>query len=303
MYRNILVPLDGSAFSELAIPVSAALANGVDASLTLIHVRDLTAPDYRAGDAAGAARPTMFLATVAEDVERNFHLKASTVLLEGNPIDALCDYAAVSDGALIVMSTHGRTGWSRAWLGSTADGVMRHATTPVLMLGDADMSLDGVMGRSLPFRTVIVPLDGTTFAEEVVRHAAAVAEASRSKVILLHVVTPVAPPTPEMSMPYVPPMELSRDLTDSVAARSREYIARVAASLRAAHTTLDIREEVVIGESVAHVIIETAQRRQADCVAMATHGRGLSRLVISSVADKVVRGGPGAVLLIRPPHD
>jgi nucleotide-binding universal stress UspA family protein len=61
--------------------------------------------------------------------------------------------------------------------------------------------------------------------------------------------------------------------------------------------------EVVVDDNVARVIIDTAEQKHADLVAMATHARGLSRLVIASVADKVVRGGPGAVLLIRPQHD
>ncbi|HEY7234766.1 MAG TPA: universal stress protein [Gemmatimonadaceae bacterium] len=303
MYRNILVPLDGSAFAEVAIPTAAALANAMDASLTLVHVREAEAPDYRAGEAALAAQRTMFLARAATETETSYRIKASTLLLEGNPIDEMCASAAERDKALVVMTTHGRTGWSRVWLGSVADGVMRHATTPVLMLSIREAPHNTAAGWPLPFRTIVVPLDGTSFAEEVVPHAAAIAEASRARLILLHVVTPVAPPAPEIPTSYVPPAELITELTESIAQRSRDYTAGISAMLRAAHPRLELSDEVVVADSVARAIIETAKRRQADCIALATHGRGLSRLVVASVADKVVRAGPGAVLLMRPAHD
>lgn len=302
-YRNVVVPLDGSTFAEAAIPTAAALANAMTASLTLVHVRDVTAPDYRAGEAALAAQRTLFLADAAAEAEKNYGITASTVLLDGNPVDALSTYAARADAALIVMTTHGRTGWSRLWLGSVADGVMRHATTPVLMLPSTETPHNTAAGWPLPFRTIIVPLDGTSFAEEALPHAANIAEASRARLILLHVVTPVAPPAPEVPMSYVPPTEMIEELTDSIARRSREYTADLSTMLRAAHPKLEISEEVVVGTSIPRVIIDTAKRRQADCIALATHDRGLSRLVIASVADKLVRGGPGAVLLMRPAHD
>lgn len=303
MYRNVLVPLDGSVFAEMAIPTAAALANAMGAPLTLVHVREHVAPDYRAGEAALASQRTMFLPNAAADVETNFHLRPATVLLDGSPVEELCRYAAQSDAALVVMTTHGRTGWSRAWIGSIADGVMRHATTPVLMLPTREIPHNTAAGWPLPFRIILVPLDGTAFAEEALPHAAMLAEASRARLVLLHVVTPVAPPAPEVPMSYVPPAEMINELTESIAQRSRDYTAGLSQMLRVAHPKLEISDDVIIADSIARGIIETATRRQADCVALATHGRGLSRLVIASVADKVLRGGPGAVLSIHPVHD
>lgn len=303
MYKNIIVPIDGSPFAEAAIPTAAALANATGASLTLIYVRDTAAPEYRAGEAAMAAQRTMFLANAAVEAEDNYGVIASTLLLNGNPVEALCAYAARIDSALIVMTTHGRTGWSRAWLGSVADGVMRHATTPVLLLPTLETPHNVAAGWPLPFHTIVTPLDGTAFAEEALPHAAMIAEASRAQLILLHVVTPVAPPAPEVPVAYVPPAQLVEELTESIARRSREYTAGLAAMLKAAHPKLEISDAVVVGDSIPRGIIETARRRHADCIALATHGRGLSRLVAASVADKLVRGGPGAVLLMRPTHD
>jgi nucleotide-binding universal stress UspA family protein len=80
---------------------------------------------------------------------------------------------------------------------------------------------------------------------------------------------------------------------------SDQYMSKLATALRTLHSALDVHADVEVGYNPASVIIDTVKRFKGDLVAMATHGRGLSRLVAASVADKVVRGGPGAVLLVR----
>jgi len=306
MYRNILVPLDGSRVAEQAMPTAAALANATGAALTLLRVHEVTIYDFGSRsqtDGILKDAETLYLSEVAERVSKDFNLTAATELLEGTVVDAICSRANSCARPLIVMSTHGRTGLSRLWLGSVADGILHHATTPVLMLRAQEEFHDTAAGWPLPFRTIVVPLDGTEFSEQVLPHAAAIAEASAARLQLLHVVSPVVPTPPEFPIPYVPPSSLMGEVTESLVQRSKQYTNRLVTALHGSHPTLDVKGEVGVDDAVARVIIESARRQQADLVAMATHARGLSRLVVSSVADKVVRAGPGAVLLIRPQHD
>lgn len=306
MYRNIVVPLDGSTFAEQAIPTAAALANAFGSILTLVRVHELTTYDFGLReDADGLLRDqeNQYLCDVAAEVWKNFALHASTDLLMGHPVDEICAFASRSGDSLVVMSTHGRTGLSRAWLGSTADGVLHHATTPVLMLRASEELHNTTAGWPLPFRTIVVPLDGTPFSEQVLAHAATVAEASSAKLVLLHVVPPVIPAPPEFPIPYMPPSAILGEPTLALVERSKQYAKRLTDALHSSHPGVEVRTEVTVDDNVARTVIETAEKRNADLVAMATHARGLSRLVVASVADKVVRGGPGAVLLIRPQHD
>lgn len=306
MYRNIVVPLDGSSFAEQAIPTAAAMANALGSILTLVRVHEMTTYDFGfRDDADGILRQeeNEYLSQAAAEVWKNYEMHAATDLLAGHAADEICAYASRSGDSLVVMSTHGRTGLSRAWLGSTADGVLHHATTPMLILRASEEQHNGTAGWPLPFRSIVVPLDGTPFSEQVLGHAAAVAEASSAKLVLLHVVAPVIPAPPDFPIPYMPPSAILGDATRDLVDRSEQYTRRITDALRGSHPGIDVCAQVAVDDNVARAIIETTEKRNADLVAMATHARGLSRLVIASVADKVVRGGPGAVLLIRPQHD
>lgn len=306
MYRTIVVPLDGSAFAEQAIPTAAALANALGSLLSLIRVHEVV--PYGFGFREDTDRflrneECEYLAKVAKEVSRDFGIHPSTNLLTGRAADEICTEASRSGDSLIVMSTHGRTGLSRMWVGSTADGVLHHATTPLLMLRATEDQHNTTAGWPLPFRTIVVPLDGTPFSEQVLAHAAVVAEASSAKLVLLHVVAPVIPAPPEFPVPYMPPSAIVGEATEALVERSQQYTRRLTDALHCSHPGLEVSRQVEVEDNVARAIIETAEKRGADLVAMATHGRGLSRLVVASVADKVVRGGPGAVLLIRSQHD
>lgn len=244
-----------------------------------------------------------YLEQVAASVTTNYTVPAATTLLDGGVVEAICAHARECPDALVVMSTHGRTGFSRLWLGSIADGVLRHATTPVLMLRVDAARQDASSGWPRPFSRMVVPLDGSDFAEQALPHAMNIAAASTADVVLLHVVTPVLPAPTELPIPYVPPAELLGGATDERVRQATEYTTALGASLHESYPTLDIGTTVAVAMSPAQVIIDTAKERGAHLVVMSTHGRGVSRLVAASVADKVVRGGPGAVLLIRPMVD
>jgi nucleotide-binding universal stress UspA family protein len=243
-----------------------------------------------------------YLARTAARAEEALGAEVGTALLDGPVVGAICTYAGRLSAPLIIMSTHGRTGFSRLWLGSNADGIVRHTACPVLMLRPAEAT----EGEPAPvlFRNVIVPLDGSPFAERVLPHAAELARATGAGLQLVRVVRPVNVPVfipvPEYPMAYMPTPESVAEETKAATDRAEAYMDGVVERVRRDAADLAVQAEVRVAESAAGAILEAAHTHDADAVALATHGRGLSRLVIGSVADKVLRSGLRAMLVVRP---
>jgi nucleotide-binding universal stress UspA family protein len=143
------------------------------------------------------------------------------------------------------------------------------------------------------FRSVLVPLDGSPFAEHALPTATAIAKASRAKLQLVKVHEPPPPPlaADDAGLFLEADLQVRRD--ERVYLRQQASRARAEAGLRVVTEVLD--------DPVGEAIVEYAQRSGTDLIVMTTHGRGpLSRLWLGSVADQVIRRATVPVLLIRP---
>lgn len=305
MHDTVLVPLDGSEFGECALGTAAVLAKRSGARLELLHVHqrnlysfdlDLSIEKHERDDERS------YLKGVCARLRRETGIEATPTWLEGLPAKEICDRARAVRDPVIVMSTHGRTGLSRSWLGSVADAVVRHSSVPVLTIrpSEGDASRGASMASSV--QRLLVPLDGSDAAATILPHATWLAEAMGAEIVLLRVVEPVYAPVPAVPMPYTP-SPLMQATLETLVQRSALYMTDVTAELRRTHPELVVEYEVEVGDSPSRLIIERAQARNADAVAMATHRHGLSRLVVHSVADKVLRGGPPLVLLVHAESD
>ena len=148
---------------------------------------------------------------------------------------------------------------------------------------------------------MLVPLDNSALAFEAIGPAADLAEASGAELVLLHVVPPVPMITGyETTFPLTfAPMVVDEALTASVAADSKRHLEEVASRLRT-ERRIAVVAEVVIDSRIADAIIGFAHGQSVDVIAMTTHGRGASRLLLGSIADKIVRGSRVPVMLRRP---
>lgn len=309
MYRQLLVPLDGSAFAEQALPLAGAILRRNEATLTLVRVHRPIVYDTELGaprwDIDQRDLESEYLARVAARMHEAFGVAVSTALLEEPVVGAICAYAADRAADLVIMSTHGRTGFSRAWMGSVADGVVRQAAVPVLLLRPDDESSvwDLPDNADRQFERLLLPLDGSRLSEAIVGHTVRLARAFESEIVLLRVIEPVVTSAPEYPISYPVPVTLiDGKATDQVMDAARAYLSGKAAHLRHLHG-LRVTVDVKLYEHAAPAIIDAAKAHDADLIAMSTHGRGASRLFVGSVADKVIRGGPRAVLLYRPNQD
>ncbi|HEX7019569.1 MAG TPA: universal stress protein [Gemmatimonadaceae bacterium] len=300
MYRTIAVPLDGSDLAERAIAVAGALAKRDGAEVRVLHVH--TPVPILSG--AGELVVTQLRSTQREYIERTaanaaaqFGIRATAEELDGDVAAAICAEVAHLPADLVVMTTHGRTGASRFWLGSVADAVMRHITVPVLMLRASEESVSAVS----QIRTVVMPIDGSTLASEIVSHAIDLGSVG-CRYTLVRVVQPV--PTVIGGTGFAPPAVVpDADATNAALREATADVDRLAARLRQEHSGLQVDSVVRVAPGVAAELLEIERERQPDVLAIATHGRGLSRVVMGSVADKLLRGGSSAMLVWHPPHD
>jgi nucleotide-binding universal stress UspA family protein len=304
MYHTILVPLDGSAFAEQALPLALMIARRAGASLRLVHVHAV----YVQPDATGALLPfSPELDVQCQQQERTYldgvvrHLaETSTVPVTaglgiGPAADGVLEEARARKADLIVMTTHGHGPWSRFWLGSVADQLVRRASVPVLLLREHAPATPPSGEPS--FRHMLVPLDGSHLAEQVLEPAVALGKLLGMRYTLVQVVEPVIFRGSEVAGSMPGAVDLT--ILERREVEARAYLDRVAGRLRG--QSLDVETRVVVGEPAAAAVLDVARIAAADLVALATHGRGgLKRLLLGSVADKVVRGAHVPVLVHRP---
>jgi nucleotide-binding universal stress UspA family protein len=297
MYRTVLLPLDGSQFSEQALPLASALADRWGAQLKVVHVYEPQAePDwdeitpFRYEGVERAEREWNGEAVRFEQEYLSAHVAADCKVIEGKVVECLETEIAESAPDLIVMATHGRGGISRAWLGSVADNLIRHIHKPILLVRASEQEAQNF---ELCTDHLLVTLDGSPLAEAVLKHALAIAQPSRTRITLLRVVPPAYVATELNGL-----VQSDSHLRERVQA-AHDYLNGVATQLGVEGYLVD--SDVVVSVHAATTILTYADEHQCDIICMATHGRsGVQRLLLGSVADKVLRGADRPVLVYRP---
>ena len=301
MFKKLLVPLDHSPLAEEAIGPAAAIARKSNAGLDIVLVHQ-PVPYAGFSDIPWYGElwkeDLKYVESIATELEAGSGIMTTFSVPKGDVVEEICNRAVEVDADLVVMTSHGRTGLSRVWLGSVADGVLRAAKAPVLMLRPIESKVSRDAAHRL-FRHMLITLDGSTLSEEILSPALALARCADARLTLVRVVNPVPMMVADAGIPfaYAPPVA-DQDLTKNLADEAKEQLEAVAERLTAQGLKVDC--EVVVSPRVAQSILDFAEQRRVDLVAMSTHGRGASRLVMGSVADKVIRASNLPVLLQRP---
>jgi nucleotide-binding universal stress UspA family protein len=221
---------------------------------------------------------------------------------EGEPASYVVREAEREQGGLIAMCTHGRSGITRWVMGSVTDKVL-HATTNPLLIVRAKP--EGSSSTDVKLNTVIVPVDGSSLAEQSLPHVVALAGALHLRVMLVRV-TGSAEEYYQYSayqragtLPGVDSRARSiEELSREADARAMEYLHRVREKLLREGVS-SIEERLLHGQP-AGAIVDLARETQDSLIVMTTHGySGLERWVMGSVTDRVVRHSGGPVLVIR----
>jgi len=300
LFRAVLVPVDGSPFAEQALPLAVEVARRSAAILQLarVHVPIMT---YGAGLEVAALDPSLdrqvqegeqaYLKALQQRVTTEANLPVSASLLTGGIAPAVEEQVRSTGADLVILTTHARGPVARFWLGSVADRLIRALEVPVLLVPPRAET-----GASHEIRRILVPLDRSPLAESVLEVAQGFGRLFGATYLLYHAVEPLLPIVDPLGAFAQMPDPAAVEATRSLAIR---YLEGVASRLRdqGEQVATLITEEPV----AARGILDQAAAEHADLIAIATHGAGgVSRMLLGSVADKVIRGSSVPVLVYRP---
>lgn len=298
-FRSILVPVDGSALAEQAIPLALAIAEraGSQVRLVLVH-REVSplrwmepAQQYTGALLAVERSESDYLKALTGRLGTPPGTTLTSAALKGPVVSTLARYIREVGVDLVVMTTHGRGGIRRAWLGSVTDELIRTVNVPIIVVrAQPSAALTGTV--NVP--EILVPLDGSPLAEAALGPVAALAGFFDAKISLVNVVQPVL-----LVPDHTVPSGYDERLTSIQRDTARDYLRDLAEGLR--EQGLSASGVAVLGAGTADTILDLARPERVGMIALATHGRGsLRRLTLGSVADKLVRAADVPVLVVRP---
>ena len=281
MFKKLLVSLDGSAESAVALPLARTMARATGAEIVLTRV---VPPSLLGPGEPPEREAAMYLAGIVDEFTMD-GLRATTLVAHSNtPAAALVELARAHDADLVVMATHGRSGLQRAFLGSVAEHVLADSPVPVLMVRPGGR-------RASELTTLLVPVDGTPAASTALSAAVPLARAAQARIVLVQAVPPFASYYVEPGFYADPVWE-----TEALAA-AQTHVQGLAGRLQQAGLPTEGR---AVSGFPSSVIAEIADEVGAQLIVMSTHARtGASRTVLGSVADEVVRTAHRPVLLLR----
>ena len=286
---RILVPLDGSRLAERVLPCATAISNTLLGELVLFRAVSIPADARKALDRAGIQPETLldkleaeadhYLRSVARRLVPDSQTEIGHMVRRGQPAEAIVEVSRQADVGLIIMASRGHQSVTHRSDSSVAERVMQVAGVPVLMVysGRACAASE----QSAACKRILLPLDGSKMAEKALKPAAALAQALGSELVLF-----------EASVPF-----LFESSTRAAKRMAQRYLKGVADRLKEQGVRASI---AVQAGPAAQTITQYARRNHIDLIAMYTHGRkGIARMALGSVADRVLRAGNTPVMMVR----
>ncbi len=312
MFHHVLVPLDGSPRAEQALPVAARIARATGGSVLLVQVLSPLI-DYGGGLAPVPLMNDQVIESELTTATTYLKVLAASPLLAGIntsievsfglPAQCLMAVAQAHQIDLVVLCSHGRTGFTRWALGSVAHRLVHQSSVPVLVLQQRGATT--LLSHLAPARPLaaLVPLDGSPLAEMALVPAAhliaALAAPAQGALHLVQVVK---------LFPETAAEGFVRELNEEALQRAKTYLKAVVERLQ--ETVPDLKlaltYSVELGTDVASILVDLAERggtNGSNLVAISTHGRsGWERWVLGSVTDRVLSTTRLPMFIVRPRH-
>jgi len=296
MFDHILVPLDGSSLAECVLPHVIAIAKAFNAQITLLRVLE-----HPRGPALSQAIDPLEWQLIKSEAEaylngvttnlQDFDLKSSATLKEGQAAESIIDFAYRNEIDLIILSSHGQSGLSSWNISSIVQKIILRAYTSTLIVR-AYQSTDQDLAN-LGYRQLLVPLDGSQRAENVLPSTMILSRFYGSQLLLAHLVC-----KPEMpSRTPLAPKEIK--LVNQIMERNRQEATRYLEEVRS-RSTSGVDTALHIGEGHSIELHNLVELKDIDLVVLSAHGySGNPKWPYGSVTLSFIAYGTTPLLIIQ----
>ncbi|MBE3119645.1 MAG: universal stress protein [Candidatus Atribacteria bacterium] len=302
MFNPILVPLDGSQLAECVLPHIVAFARSFDAEITLLRIleKNQASAPAQLFDLLNWQINKTKAALYLEKTKARFQesgLRARTIVLEGLVAEGITEYAQNQGMKLIVLSSHGHNGLTQWGISSITQKIILSAPTSVLLIRahQHDIQADE-LSETPVYKRILVPLDGSQRAENVLPIITQLARFHKSQMHLVQVVQ-----TPEMAR-QMPPAPEDIDLSNRVVARNREeaghYLEQVKS--RSYLEGIAVQTHLITSDNAAVALHQLGEQEHIDLVTLSAHGySGNHQWPYGSMVNNFIMYGKVPLLIVQ----
>ncbi len=297
MFDTILVPLDGSQLADCVLPHVVAIARPFNAEITLLKILE----KRYAGTSAqmfdllnwqiNKTKSVLYLGKIQARLETS-NARIHTEVLEGLVAEGITEYAQNQGMKLIVLSSHGRHGLTQWGISSITQKTILSAQTSLLIV----RAHAGELTESPVYRNILVPLDGSQRAENVLPVITQLANFHKSKIHLVQVIQ-----TPEMAR-QMPPVREDVELSNRIVERNREEAERYLEQLKSRSYLegIAIQTHLVASDNAAVALHQLVEQEQIDLVALSAHGySGNHQWPYGSMVNNFISYGRTPLLIVQ----
>jgi len=297
MFDTILVPLDGSQLADCVLPHVVAIARPFDAEITLLRILE----KRYAGTSAqmfdllnwqiNKTKSALYLDKIQTRLETS-NIRVQTEVLEGLIAEGITEYAQSRGMKLIVLSSHGRHGLTQWGISSVTQKTILSAQTSLLIV----RAHAGELTEAPVYRNILVPLDGSQRAENVLPIITQLANFHKSKIHLVQVIQ-----TPEMAR-QMPPVREDIELSSRIVERNREEAERYLEQLKSRSYLegITVQTHLIASDNAAVALHQLVEQEQIDLVALSAHGySGNHQWPYGSMVNNFILYGKVSLLIVQ----
>jgi len=293
MFEKILVPLDGSVLGEITLAYAGELAIKLGSEVQMVCATLRHDEETR-------HMCSLYLSRLADQLyervkQANPAAEVKTVVVNGEATNTLLEYAERQKIGLIILSSHGQSGFIPWAIGGIASKIIQKSRIPLLLVR-ANKSEKKKRATGL-FQKIIVPLDGSAVGEATLPYVKEIANGFESDVILLRVVEKEQRVRTIGGTNHI---IFHDSIIEQMRAEAVRYLNETKKKLSEG---INVQTVIKTGNA-AKEIITLAGEESGNIVAMSSHGEsGLTRWVMGSVSSKILQAGKTPLLLVRPKTD
>ena len=297
MFDTILVPLDGSQLADCVLPHVVAIARPFDSAITLLRMLEKN----HAGTSAqlfdllnwqiNKTRSALYLDKIQARLESS-NIRVQTEVREGLIAEGITEYAQNQGMKLIILSSHGRHGLTQWGISSVTQKTILSAQTSLLIV----RAHAGELTEAPVYRNILVPLDGSQRAENVLPIITQLANFHKSKIHLVQVIQ-----TPEMAR-QMPPVREDIELSSRIVERNREEAERYLEQLKSRSYLegITVQTHLIASDNAAVALHQLVEQEQIDLVALSAHGySGNHQWPYGSMVNNFILYGKVSLLIVQ----